>query len=213
MGVRIRIKRKEGLSQQVGGRMINGVACIDAVDNDRGDMLLLFGSDRHRLLPLFNRAIPLRHMGFERIVSETSVALTKRNFREKPHGCRRRRNHRAPYLTPNIPASFAAPSSPPPIGTTIEWYDFFLYSTVTGLVFAKLFFPHSDPLAGTLEAFAIYAVGFIARPIGAAIFGHYGDRIGRKSTLIATLMLMGIATFWWRWCRPTRASASGARSS
>jgi metabolite-proton symporter len=81
------------------------------------------------------------------------------------------------------------------IGTAIEWYDFFLYSTVTGLVFAKLFFPHSDPWVGTLEAFAIYAVGFVARPVGAAIFGHYGDRIGRKSTLIATLMLMGIATF------------------
>jgi MFS family permease len=81
------------------------------------------------------------------------------------------------------------------IGTTIEWYDFFLYSTVTGLVFAKLYFPQSDPLVGTLQAFAIYAVGFVARPVGAAIFGHYGDRIGRKSTLIATLMLMGIATF------------------
>ncbi|MBS3647975.1 MHS family MFS transporter [Pseudaminobacter sp. 19-2017] len=81
------------------------------------------------------------------------------------------------------------------VGTAIEWYDFFLYSTVTGLVFARLFFPHSDPLVGTLEAFAIYAVGFLARPIGAAIFGHYGDRIGRKSTLIATLMTMGIATF------------------
>src|SRR5579871_4733170 len=81
------------------------------------------------------------------------------------------------------------------IGTAIEWYDFFLYSTATGLVFAKLFFPQSDPLVGTLEAFAIYAVGFIARPVGAAIFGHYGDRIGRKSTLIATLMTMGIATF------------------
>jgi metabolite-proton symporter len=81
------------------------------------------------------------------------------------------------------------------IGTAIEWYDFFLYSTVTGLVFAKLFFPHSDPWVGTLEAFAIYAVGFIARPIGAAIFGHFGDRIGRKSTLIATLLLMGLGTF------------------
>ncbi|NLS67564.1 MFS transporter [Bradyrhizobium brasilense] len=80
------------------------------------------------------------------------------------------------------------------VGTAIEWYDFFLYSTVTGLVFAKLFFPHSDPWVGTLEAFAIYAVGFVARPIGAAIFGHYGDRIGRKSTLIATLLLMGLAT-------------------
>ncbi len=81
------------------------------------------------------------------------------------------------------------------IGTAIEWYDFFLYSVVTGLVFAKLYFPHSDPLVGTLEAFAIYAVGFVARPVGAAIFGHYGDRIGRKSTLIATLLLMGLATF------------------
>jgi metabolite-proton symporter len=81
------------------------------------------------------------------------------------------------------------------IGTAIEWYDFFLYSVVTGLVFAQLFFPKSDPLVGTLEAFTIYAVGFVARPVGAAIFGHYGDRIGRKSTLIATLLLMGIATF------------------
>jgi metabolite-proton symporter len=81
------------------------------------------------------------------------------------------------------------------IGTTIEWYDFFIYGTVTGLVFAKLYFPNSDPLVGTLQAFLIYAVGFIARPIGAAIFGHWGDRLGRKSALIATLMLMGIATF------------------
>jgi metabolite-proton symporter len=81
------------------------------------------------------------------------------------------------------------------IGTTIEWYDFFIYGTVTGLVFAKLYFPGSDPLTGTLEAFAIYAVGFIARPVGAAIFGHYGDRIGRKAALIATLLLMGLATF------------------
>src|SRR5271155_4832107 len=81
------------------------------------------------------------------------------------------------------------------IGTTIEWYDFFLYSTITGLVFAKLYFPHSDPLVGTLEAFGVYAVGFLARPIGAAIFGHYGDRLGRKAALIATLLLMGTATF------------------
>ncbi len=81
------------------------------------------------------------------------------------------------------------------IGTTIEWYDFLLYSTVTGLVFGKLFFPHSDPLVGVLEAFAVYTVGFIARPIGAAIFGHYGDRIGRKASLIATLLITGLATF------------------
>jgi metabolite-proton symporter len=81
------------------------------------------------------------------------------------------------------------------IGTSIEWYDFFLYSVVTGLVFAKLFFPNDDPLTGTLNAFGVYFVGFLARPVGAAIFGHYGDRIGRKSTLIITLLLMGIATF------------------
>jgi MFS family permease len=81
------------------------------------------------------------------------------------------------------------------IGTTIEWYDFFIYGTVTGLVFGKLFFPKSDPLVGTLQAFAIYAVGFVARPVGAAIFGYYGDRIGRKAALIATLLLMGLATF------------------
>jgi MFS family permease len=81
------------------------------------------------------------------------------------------------------------------IGTAIEWYDFFLYSTATGLVFAKLFFPQSGPLSGTLQAFTVYFVGFIARPVGAAIFGHFGDRIGRKSTLILTLALMGTATF------------------
>jgi MFS family permease len=81
------------------------------------------------------------------------------------------------------------------IGTTIEWYDFLLYSVVTGLVFAKLFFPQSDPLVGVLQAFAIYTVGFVARPIGAAIFGHYGDRIGRKAALIATLLITGLATF------------------
>jgi MFS family permease len=80
------------------------------------------------------------------------------------------------------------------IGTSIEWYDFFLYSTVTGLVFAKEYFPNSDPLVGTLQAFLIYAVGFVARPVGAIIFGHYGDRIGRKAALVATLLLMGIAT-------------------
>ena len=81
------------------------------------------------------------------------------------------------------------------IGTTIEWYDFFLYSTVTGLVFAQLYFPKSNAALGTLQAFGVYAVGFAARPVGGAIFGHYGDRIGRKSTLIATLLLMGVATF------------------
>jgi MFS family permease len=81
------------------------------------------------------------------------------------------------------------------IGTTIEWYDFLLYGQMAALVFAKLYFPSSDPWAGTLEAFAVFAVGFFARPIGAMIFGHYGDRGGRKAALIATLLLTGISTF------------------
>ena len=81
------------------------------------------------------------------------------------------------------------------IGTAIEWYDFFLYGTAAGLVFGKLYFPNQAPLAATLAAFGTYFIGFAARPIGAAIFGHYGDRIGRKATLIATLLCMGLATF------------------
>jgi MFS family permease len=81
------------------------------------------------------------------------------------------------------------------VGTTIEWYDFLLYGQMAALVFGKLYFPSSDPLTGTLQAFGIFAVGFVARPIGAAIFGHYGDRIGRKAALIATLLLTGLSTF------------------
>src|ERR1700748_3766647 len=80
------------------------------------------------------------------------------------------------------------------VGTTIEWYDFLIYSTVTGLVFNKVYFPASDPWMGTLQAFGVYFVGFAARPVGALIFGHYGDRIGRKATLIVTLLMTGIAT-------------------
>jgi metabolite-proton symporter len=81
------------------------------------------------------------------------------------------------------------------IGTAIEWYDFFLYGTAAGLIFGKLYFPNEDALTATLAAFGTYFIGFVGRPIGAAIFGHYGDRIGRKATLIATLLCMGIATF------------------
>ncbi|GAA1800436.1 MHS family MFS transporter [Planosporangium flavigriseum] len=80
------------------------------------------------------------------------------------------------------------------VGTTIEWYDFFLYGTVAALVFPSLFFPNSSPSAGVLASFTTLFVGFAARPIGAAIFGHFGDRIGRKATLVTTLLLMGIAT-------------------
>jgi len=81
------------------------------------------------------------------------------------------------------------------VGTAIEWYDFFIYGTAAGLVFGKLYFPNQSPLSGTLLAFGTYFIGFVGRPIGAAIFGHYGDRIGRKATLIATLLCMGLATF------------------
>jgi metabolite-proton symporter len=81
------------------------------------------------------------------------------------------------------------------IGTSLEWYDFFIYGTAAALVFNEIFFPSFEPLVGTLLAFTTYAVGFIARPLGGLIFGHYGDRIGRKNVLVVTLMLMGIATF------------------
>ena len=80
------------------------------------------------------------------------------------------------------------------IGTTIEWYDFFLYGTAAALVFNRLFFPNSDPLMGTLYAFGTYSVGFFARPVGGIVIGHYGDRVGRKSMLVLTLVIMGVAT-------------------
>jgi metabolite-proton symporter len=81
------------------------------------------------------------------------------------------------------------------VGTTIEWYDFFLYGTASALVFGRLFFPNFDSLTGTLAAFGTYAVGFVARPIGGIVCGHFGDRIGRKSMLVLTLLIMGVATF------------------
>jgi metabolite-proton symporter len=81
------------------------------------------------------------------------------------------------------------------IGTAIEWYDFFLYGTAAALVFNRLFFPSVDPVAGTMAAFATYAVGFVARPFGGVLFGHFGDRFGRKSALVTTLMIVGLSTF------------------
>src|SRR5437764_2731312 len=81
------------------------------------------------------------------------------------------------------------------IGTSIEWYDFYLYGTAAALVFNRLFFPSIDPLNGTLAAFATYAVGFFARPVGGIVFGHFGDKRGRKSMLVLTLVLMGFSTF------------------
>ena len=102
-------------------------------------------------------------------------------------------------LSPNLPPvkqktslkKVAAASS---IGTTIEWYDFFIYGTAAALVFPALFFPDQNPATATLSSFATFAVAFFARPVGAAIFGHFGDRIGRKNTLVWTLIIMGVAT-------------------
>jgi len=93
------------------------------------------------------------------------------------------------------PASFRRVVVSSMLGTAIEWYDFFLYGTAAALVFNRLFFPTLDPLAGTMAAFASYAVGFFARPLGGIIFGHFGDRLGRKSMLVTTLVMMGVATF------------------
>jgi MFS transporter, MHS family, shikimate and dehydroshikimate transport protein len=81
------------------------------------------------------------------------------------------------------------------IGTTIEWYDFFLYGTAAALVFNQLFFPSLDPRLGTMASFGTYAIGFFARPVGGLVFGHFGDRMGRKSMLVTTLSLMGLSTF------------------
>ena len=95
------------------------------------------------------------------------------------------------------------------VGTSLEWYDFFLYGSAAALVFPQLFFPESEPLVGTLLSFATFAVGFVARPIGAVFFGHFGDRIGRKNMLIATLMVMGVATFLIG-CLPTYSTIGSA---
>src|SRR3954471_24562384 len=91
------------------------------------------------------------------------------------------------------------------VGTSIEWYDFFLYGTAAALVFPDLFFPGQSHVAGILLSYGTQFVGFAARPIGAVVFGHLGDRIGRKGTLVATLLLMGIGTFLIG-CLPTYAA-------
>src|SRR5437879_6210113 len=98
-----------------------------------------------------------------------------------------------PELAP--PTSVARVVAASFIGTAIEWYDFFLYGTAAALVFGKLFFPSFDPLAGRMASFGAFAIGFIARPFGGVIFGHFGDRFGRKSALVTTLMIVGLSTF------------------
>ena len=80
------------------------------------------------------------------------------------------------------------------LGATIEWYDFFLYGVVAGIVFNKLYFPTTDPYIGTILAYSTFAIGYLARPLGGFIFGHYGDKLGRKRMLILTMLIMGIAT-------------------
>ncbi|MFE9172827.1 MFS transporter [Streptomyces kebangsaanensis] len=101
----------------------------------------------------------------------------------------------SPTTAPPPPANLPRVVAASLIGTTIEWYDFFLYGSAAALVFNKLFFPDSDPLVGTLLSFLTYAVGFAARPLGALVFGHYGDRLGRKKLLVLSLLMMGGATF------------------
>ncbi|MCJ2063308.1 MHS family MFS transporter [Methylobacterium sp. J-088] len=109
-------------------------------------------------------------------------------------------------VLPNEAASKLKPSSQPAptnrvviasaFGTIVEWYDFFVYGTAAALVFGKLFFPATDPLVSTLAAFSVYAVGYLARPLGGLIFGHFGDRLGRRSMLVLSLLLMGFGTFF-----------------
>lgn len=106
-----------------------------------------------------------------------------------------------PHTSTSAPASVPAPAAvrrvvtSALIGATIEWYDFFLYGVVAGIVFAKSYFPAGDPLVATMLAYTTFAVGFVTRPLGGLIFGHFGDKIGRKSMLVLTLMIMGVSTF------------------
>src|SRR5260221_10114611 len=97
-------------------------------------------------------------------------------------------------LSSNKPSSIRLIAFASLIGTTIEWYDFFLYNTAAALVFNKLFFPTIDPIAGTMAAFGTYTVGFVARPFGGIVIGHFGDKVGRKSMLVLTLLIMGVST-------------------
>src|SRR6516164_9811410 len=92
-------------------------------------------------------------------------------------------------VTPSMLRRVAAATA---IGTAVEWYDFFIYGTAAALVFNRLFFPSFDPLMGTLAALSTYAVGFLARPLGGVVFGHIGDKVGRKGALVATLLIVGV---------------------
>lgn len=104
------------------------------------------------------------------------------------------RTHDIPPNPPQDPRAIRRVVISALVGASIEWYDFFLYGVVAGIVFNKLYFPASDPVVSTLLAYTTFAIGFVTRPLGGVIFGHFGDRIGRKSMLIITLMIMGVAT-------------------
>src|SRR3977135_2975019 len=93
------------------------------------------------------------------------------------------------------PRDYARVALASAIGTTVEYYDFTLYATATALVFNKIFFPSGDPLVGSLAAFATFFVGYCARPLGGILFGHFGDRVGRKTALLLTILIMGLGTF------------------
>src|SRR5438874_7575883 len=101
----------------------------------------------------------------------------------------------APELSPPTPAAIRKVMIAGAIGTAVEWFDYFVYGTAAALVLNHLFFPKVSPAAGTLAAFATFAVGFLARPLGAVVFGHFGDRHGRKRMLVLSLSVMGLATF------------------
>ncbi|SFP33446.1 Sugar transporter [Variovorax sp. OK605] len=107
------------------------------------------------------------------------------NTQENPPGNETTGTARKGYVTAGLASM---------MGTTIEWYDFFLYGTAAALIFNKIFFPSFDPITGTMAAFATYSVGFFARPLGGIVFGHFGDKVGRKSMLLITLLMMGIPT-------------------
>src|SRR5690349_22117795 len=107
----------------------------------------------------------------------------------------RRRTERFPLYASTPRESVRRVALASMVGTSIEWYDFFIFGTASALVFGRLFFPTFSEVAGTLAAFASFAVGFVARPVGGLVFGHFGDRLGRKTMLVITLTMMGLATF------------------
>ena len=102
--------------------------------------------------------------------------------------------HDAHHATPQAQQNLRRVVVSSLVGAVIEWYDFFLYGVVAGIVFNKIFVPDFDPTVGTILAFATFAVGFVARPVGGIIFGHFGDKLGRKKMLVLTLEIMGVAT-------------------